>query len=79
VGIMGILNQSWHEPFDFYGWQNEIELAPVDMEVYYEMIIWINKNIQNHRSNVFWMYTSRPTFRFRKAQDQVWFMLMWVS
>lgn len=62
-----------------YGWQPELTLNRnvISMNHYYEIIDWINENIKNPKQNVHWTLALWPTFRFRKAKDQMWFMLRW--
>lgn len=71
-----ILSENWNNEFDFYGWQNEIEING-NMNDYYQMVSWINEHISNPTQNVSWTYDHKPVFRFRKAKDQIFFTLRW--
>jgi len=68
--------ENWHNEFDFYGWQDEIEIKG-DMDDYYQIVLWINEHITDPTQNVNWTYSRGPVFRFRKSKDQAWFMLRW--
>jgi len=61
-----------------YGWQPEFIVDQLDsMNLYFEMIEWIYKNINAPEQNVHWTIANWPVLRFRKAKDQVWFFLRW--
>lgn len=71
-----IVSENWVNAFEFYGWQDEIEIKG-SMEQFHQMVIWINDNINNPEDNVFWTYAHTPVFRFRKSKDQMLFILRW--
>ena len=73
---MKIASENWNNEFDFYGWQNEIEIKG-NMNDYYQMVLWINENVSNPVQNVCWTYAFNPVFRFRKSKDQLLFILRW--
>jgi hypothetical protein len=76
VEVVMIHSEHWVNDFDFYGWQDELEING-SIEKYYQMVLWINENIKNPKNNVVWTYAYNPIFRFRKSKDQVWFLLRW--
>jgi len=71
-----VVSEHWINNFDFYGWQDEIEING-SMKEFYQMVVWINDNINNPEENVFWTYAYKPVFRFRKSKDQILFVLRW--
>jgi hypothetical protein len=66
-----------------YGWAGELSY-PNDtnfkehLEMYCEMVEWIQHNVKNPRNNVLWNKIGDCIyFQFRKPKDLMWFKLRW--
>ena len=72
-----IKTENWNNDCDFYGWQPECYINNSSITNYITLVEWLYDNVHNTESNVCWTYANCPVLRFRKAKDQVWFLLRW--
>ena len=84
---LAVLNESMPEPNWLgggglpSGWAGELTYPntigfEAHFQLYRDMVVWLEQNVHNHRSNVLWTKLGDCIYiQFRKQKDMTWFSL----